>query len=234
MIIKERQGRLTMNADDIYRKQQFGKKTGFGRRSALLVVDFVNGFTDPDSLGGGNIADAVTATVPLLDFFRSQRIPVIFTRIVYADDGADTGIWCEKVPRLRELTEKAQQSQVVRELKPRPGELVIRKTQASAFFGTHLGSVLVAKGVDTIVLAGCTTSGCVRASAIDAMSMNFRLVVASDCVGDRALGPHAANLFDMGQKYADLLTSQEIMGALGSGPLAATAVTSSKVSAMRG
>ena len=119
-----------------------------------------------------------------------------------------------KVPRLRDLTENADASQVVAALAPRPGELVIRKTQASAFFGTHLGACLVSRGVDTLVVAGCTTSGCVRASVIDAMSMNYRTVVASDCVGDRALGPHAANLFDMGQKYADLLTAAEIIETL--------------------
>ncbi|MEO8668271.1 MAG: isochorismatase family protein [Bauldia sp.] len=204
-----------MQGDEIYRKQEFGQKTGFGAKPALLIVDFVNGFVDPNVLGGGNIAEAVAATAPLLDFFRARGLAVVFTRIVYADDGSDCGIWCEKVPRLRGLTEKAHDSQVVDALAPRPGELVIRKTQASAFFGTHLAAVLVGKGIDTIVLAGCTTSGCVRASAIDAMSMNFRLVVASDCVGDRAAGPHAANLFDMGQKYADLQTAAEIMAALG-------------------
>lgn len=203
-----------MADDDIYRKQTFGQLTGFGRKPVLLVVDFVNGFTDPEVLGGGNIADAVTATVPLLAFFRERGLPVAFTRIVYADDGSDCGIWCEKVPRLRELTEAAHGSQVVDALAPRPGELVIRKTQASAFFGTHLAGVLLAKGVDTIVLVGCTTSGCVRATAIDAMSSNFRLVVASDCVGDRALGPHEANLFDISQKYGDLSTAAEIMGTL--------------------
>ena len=96
-----------MADDDIYRKQTFGQKTGFGRQPVLLVVDFVNGFTDPEVFGGGNIADAVTATVPLLDFFRAAALPVAFTRIVYADDGSDCGIWCEKVPRLRELTEAA-------------------------------------------------------------------------------------------------------------------------------
>jgi maleamate amidohydrolase len=203
-----------MANDDIYRKQTFGQKTGFGRKTVLLVVDFVNGFTDPEVFGGGNIAEAVSATGPLLAFFRAQKLPVAFTRIVYADDGSDCGIWCEKVPRLRELTEASHGSQVVDALAPQPGELVIRKTQASAFFGTHLAGVLLAKGVDTIVLVGCTTSGCVRASAIDAMSSNFRLVVASDCVGDRALGPHAANLFDIGQKYGDLLTAREIMDTL--------------------
>jgi maleamate amidohydrolase len=203
-----------MANDDIYRKQTFGQKTGFGRKPVLLVVDFVNGFTDPEVFGGGNIAEAVTATVPLLAFFRERGLPVAFTRIVYADDGSDCGVWCEKVPRLRELTEASHGSQVVDALAPRPGELVIRKAQASAFFGTHLAGVLLSKGVDTIVMAGCTTSGCVRATAIDAMSSNFRLVVASDCVGDRALGPHEANLFDIGQKYGDLLSSSAIMDTL--------------------
>jgi maleamate amidohydrolase len=204
-----------MSDAEIYRKQQFGQKTGFGKTPALLVIDFVNGFHDPEILGGGNIPEAVVATVPLLDFFRATGRPVIFTRIVYADDGSDTSLWCEKVPRLRELTENAGASQVVASLAPRAGELVIRKTQASAFFGTHLGACLVSKGVDTLVVAGCTTSGCVRASVIDAMSMNYRTVVASDCVGDRALGPHAANLFDMGQKYSDLAAAAEIIEALG-------------------
>ncbi len=206
-----------MANDDIYRKQTFGQKTGFGKKPVLLVVDFVNGFIDPEVFGGGNIADAVTATVPLLACFRERGLPVAFTRIVYADDGSDCGIWCEKVPRLRELTEASHGSQVVSALAPLPGELVIRKTQASAFFGTHLAGVLLAKGVDTIVLVGCTTSGCVRATAIDAMSSNFRLVVASDCVGDRALGPHEANLFDLGQKYGDLSTAREIMDTLAAG-----------------
>jgi maleamate amidohydrolase len=203
-----------MTGDDIYRKQQFGQKTGFGKSPALLVVDFVNGFVDPKILGGGNISEAVAATGPLLDFFRAARLPVIFTRIVYADDGSDAGVWCQKVPRLKDLTENAHASQVVAALAPRPGELVIRKTQASAFFGTHLGGKLIAAGVDSIVVAGCTTSGCIRASVIDAMSMNYRVSVAVDCVGDRAIEPHNANLFDMGQKYADLLAAGEIISAL--------------------
>lgn len=208
-----------MKSDDVYSRQQFGQPTGFGDLPALLIVDFVNGFTDPEILGGGNIGEAVTAAAPLLEFFRTRNLPIIFTRIVYAQDGSDAGIWCEKAPRLRELTENAHQSRIVEELAPRHGEFIVRKTQASAFFGTHLAGVLVSKGADTIVVAGCTTSGCVRASVVDAMSMNFRTVVATDCVGDRALGPHAANLFDMGQKYADLLTAREIMSALGSRPV---------------
>lgn len=203
-----------MGEESVYAKQTFGQKTGFGRSTALLVVDFVNGFVDPGVFGGGNISGAVAATVPLLKFFRESKRPIVFTRIVYADDSSDAGIWCQKVPRLRELTEAAHASQVVSDLTPHPGELVIRKTQASAFFSTPLTAVLLSKGVDTLVVAGCTTSGCIRASVIDAMSWNFRPVVAKDCVGDRALGPHEANLFDMGQKYADLLTGREIIAAL--------------------
>lgn len=199
---------------DIYEKQQFGQKTGIGKVPALLVIDFVNGFHDPEILGGGNIPEAVQATRPLLDFCRGTKMPVIFTRIVYAEDGADASLWCRKVPRLATLTESAPASQVVDALAPKPGEVVLRKTQASSFFGTHLNAVLVAKGVDTLIVTGCTTSGCVRASVIDAMSCNYRTVVATDCVGDRALGPHAANLFDMGQKYSDLMTGAEVIAAL--------------------
>jgi maleamate amidohydrolase len=94
------------------------------------------------------------------------------------------------------------------------GEHIIRKTQPSAFFGTDLSSWLIGKGVDTLLVAGCTTSGCVRASVVDSMSYNFRTIVVTDCVGDRAIAPHEANLFDMGQKYADLMTSAEVIGHL--------------------
>lgn len=204
-------------SDDIYRKQTFGSATGFGKSTALLIVDFVNGFVDPDILGGGNIAVAVRNSRPLLAFFRKAGLPVFFTRIVYDEDGTDAGIWCEKVPRLRTLTASNPASHVVADLAPQPGEMVIRKTQASAFFGTHLVTLLIAKRIDTLVIAGCTTSGCIRASVIDAMSHNFRPVVAQDCVGDRAMGPHEANLFDIRNKYADVLTADEIVAHLSVG-----------------
>ena len=203
-----------MNATDIYARQSFGQSTGLGRSPALLVVDFVNGFNDPDILGGGNINAAVQATVPLLDAIRRRGMPVIFTRIVYAADGSDAGLWCEKVPRLRDLTEEAWASRVVPELSPRPGELVIRKNQASAFFDTPLAALMTHRGIDSLIMVGCTTSGCVRASAIDAMSRNIRTVVVPECVGDRAEDPHAANLFDIGQKYADLMPVDDLLRAI--------------------
>jgi len=199
---------------EIYRSQNFGNRIGFGRKSALLVVDFVVGFNDEKLFGGGNIDAAVKRTAGLLEFFRKQRLPVAFTRVVYADDGADAGVFCMKAPSLRTLTENHPASQVVPELKPRSGELVLKKTQPSAFFGTGLAMWLVQQSADTVVVAGCTTSGCVRASVVDAMSYNFRPIVARDCVGDRAIGPHEANLFDMAQKYADVLDRDEIINDL--------------------
>ena len=141
-------------------------------------------------------------------------MPVAFTRVVYAIDGSDAGVFTLKAPALKQLTEESFSSQIVDQLKPREGEYIVRKTQPSAFFGTNLTAWYVGKGVDTVIVTGCTTSGCIRASVIDSMSYNFKTVVASDCVGDRALGPHEANLFDMGQKYADLMTSSEIIAVL--------------------
>jgi maleamate amidohydrolase len=203
-----------MTDRDVYREQQFGRPIGFGRRSALLVIDFVVGFNDPALFGGGNIDPAVRRTVGLLAAFRERELPVAFTRVVYADDGADGGVFALKVPRLLLLTERHPASQIVPELAPGAGELVVRKHQASAFFNTGLAPWLVQQGVDTVVVAGCTTSGCVRATAVDAISWNFRPIVARDCVGDRAAGPHEASLFDLEQKYADVLDRDAIVAAL--------------------
>ena len=203
-----------MNKLDVYRKQNFGNSSGFGDRPALLIVDFVNGFADPDRFGGGNIGEAIAATATLLASAREAKIPVAFTRVVYADDGSDAGVFCDKAPGLKTLTEHSDSSQVVDALAPAAGEYVLRKTQPSAFFGTDLAAWLAGRRVDTVLVAGCTTSGCVRASVVDSMSYNFRTIVVTDCVGDRALEPHEANLFDMGQKYADLVPSGDVIGYL--------------------
>ena len=203
-----------MNDLDIYKKQNFGNKSGIGKKPALLIVDFVNGFTDPEQFGGGNILEAIDKTSNLLAFCREKKIPVAMTRVVYANDGTDTGMFCIKAPGLKTLTEEAHGSQIVEKLKPIEGEYVVRKTQPSGFFGTNLAGWFNSKAVDTIFVTGCTTSGCVRASVIDSMSYNFRTVIVTDGVGDRALGPHEANLFDMGQKYGDLMTVDEIISSI--------------------
>jgi maleamate amidohydrolase len=198
---------------DIYHRQGLGQRAGLGARPALVIVDFQVGFADPAHFGGGNIAPAIVETVQLLALARRQHWPVAHTRVVYADDGADAGTFTLKAPGLLKLTEHAAISQIVPELAPVPKELVVRKQGASGFFGTNLAAWLIQQRADTVVVAGATTSGCVRATVVDAMQHNFRVVVATDCVGDRALGPHEANLFDMGQKYADLMTRAGIATA---------------------
>jgi maleamate amidohydrolase len=198
---------------DIYKQQGFAQPIGIGAAPALVIVDFVLGFTDPAHFGGGNIAPAIANTVTLLAVARARAWPIAHTRVVYADDGANCGGFTRKVPALRRLTESSPLSQIVPELTPVPGELILRKHNASAFFGTELAGWLTARRTDTLIVAGCTTSGCVRATVIDSCSYNFRTIVAVDCVGDRALAPHEANLFDMRQKYADLMTTAEIEAA---------------------
>ena len=195
---------------EIYQRQGMGNRAGMGTSPALVIVDFVNGFADPAHFGGGNIGPAIEQTVQLLAFARRHRWPVAHTRVVYADDGADAGVFTLKAPALLKLTETAALSQIVPELTPVVGEHIVRKQGASGFFATNLAMWLQQRRADTVVIAGCTTSGCVRATVVDSMQHNFRTIVATDCVGDRALGPHEANLFDMGQKYADLMTRAEI------------------------
>lgn len=204
-----------MNGEnDVYRKQNFGNVSGIGKRCALILVDFVNGFVDADQFGGPHIAAAVQSTVPLLAAFRQARLPVVHTRVVFADDGANKNVFCIKVPPLLQLTEHAHGSQTVPQLAPVQSELVLRKTSASAFFSTGLSEWLHLRCVDTAVVVGCTTSGCVRATVVDAMQFNFSTIVIEDCVGDRAMGPHEANLFDMRQKYADVMTRDAFLLSL--------------------
>ncbi len=203
---------------EIYNAQGFGGRLGMGARPALCIVDFVAGFVDPKVFGGGNIAAAVANTVRLLTAARRHGLPIAFSRVVYAEDGGDDCVFVRKVPGLAKLTEHARAGQIVPELGPKPDELILRKTQPSAFFGTHYAEHLRSRGIDTLIVSGCTTSGCVRATVVDAMSYNFRTVVARDCVGDRSLAAHQANLFDMEQKYADLIDSNVIIAALATLP----------------
>ena len=200
-----------MNTEEIYQSQGFGHTTGIGQRCCLLMVDFVNSFVDPQQLGGPAIQDAVLATVPLLKAFRTWGLPVVHTRVVFEADGSDCNLFATRVKALQALTEHAAGSQIVPELAPLASEWVVRKQGASAFFNTALADWLHFHHVDTLVVAGCTTSGCVRATVVDAVQHNFRSVVISDCVGDRALAPHEANLFDMRQKYADIMTRDELL-----------------------
>ncbi|MBO1013843.1 isochorismatase family protein [Achromobacter sp. SD115] len=201
--------------DDIsaYERQGFGAAMAPKPPYGLLIVDLVNGFADPAVFGGGNIPQAIEQTTGLLAHARKQGWPVAHSRIVFADDDADHNIFTLKVPGMLTLKEADHNSAIVPQLTPAAGELVVRKTVPSAFFGTSLAAWLSQRGVQTLLVAGAVTSGCVRASVVDAMQYGFRPLVVSDCVGDRAIGPHDANLFDMQQKYATVLTRDEAVRA---------------------
>ncbi|MGO4332466.1 N-carbamoylsarcosine amidohydrolase [Cupriavidus sp. M-11] len=197
-----------------YQRQGFGATLAPRAPYGLLIIDFVNGFANPEVFGGGNIPAAIANTVPLLATAREQGWPVAHSRIVFADDDSDQNIFTLKVPGMLGLKEASHDSAIVPQLAPRAGELVVRKTVPSAFFGTSLAAWLTQRGVQTLLVAGCVTSGCVRASVVDAMSLGFRPLVLSDCVGDRAIGPHDANLFDMAQKYASVMPRDEALALL--------------------
>lgn len=197
-----------------YSRQGFGAQLELKAPIGLLIIDLVNGFADPAVFGGGNIPQAIANTVPLLTHARLRGWPVAHTRIVFADDGADENIFSLKVPSMLGLKEADHNSAIVPELAPAQGELVVRKIVPSAFFGTSLAAWLAQRGVQTLVVAGAVTSGCVRASVVDAMQYGFRPLVLSDCVGDRAMAPHDANLFDMQQKYATVMKRDEALAAL--------------------
>jgi maleamate amidohydrolase len=198
---------------ETYQRQGFGTQLELRAPFGLLIVDFVNGFADPDVFGGGNIGPAIANTVPLLAAARQRGWPVAHSRIVFSDSGADHNVFTLKVPGMLALKEGDWNSAIVPELEPLDNELVVRKTVPSAFFGTALAAWMTQRGVQTLLVAGAVTSGCVRASVVDAMQFGLRPLVLSDCVGDRAIGPHNANLFDMEQKYAAVMTRDEALAA---------------------
>ena len=194
---------------DIYKKQNMGNRIGFGEKPALLIIDLQNAFTDENFFGGHNINVAIDNTTHLLHVCRQAQIPIAHVRFVTSNDGSDIGTFGFKVPRLKDLVDGTSAADIVDSLKPKSDEFVSIKHHASAFFGTTLQSWLTFKSVDTLLITGCATSGCVRASTIDASAYGYRPMLVAECVGDRAQGPHEANLFDMQQKYADLVSLQE-------------------------
>lgn len=219
MTTKERSGETVVTAAENYRGV-WGSRLGFGERWCLLVIDFVRAYTDPASpLFAPDVGAAVAETRDVLEQWRSRRLPVVHTCIAYHEpDCSDGGVWIKKAPVLHCLSAGSPLGAFCDGMEPQEGELVITKQYASAFFGTPLAASLASRGVDTVVIVGCTTSGCVRASAVDAMQNGFRPIVVRDCVGDRHPGPHEANLFDIDSKYGDVISKAELMTLLKSRP----------------
>lgn len=193
----------------------FDGRVGFGRAPAVVVVDFVRAYTTPGApLYAPAVVDAVRATAPLLARARARELPVVYTQVLYSKTALEGGVFVQKVPVLRTLVPGAELAAIVPELAPHEQDVVLTKHYASAFFGTSLASLLTARRVDTLIVTGCSTSGCVRATAVDAMQHGFRVIVPRECVGDRAPEPHAANLFDIDSKYGDVMSLADVMEAL--------------------
>jgi maleamate amidohydrolase len=196
---------------EIYERARLGQSLMLGTRPAVLVVDFSRGFTDPESTMGSDLTREVEATNRLLAAAREREIPVIFTTIGFEPNLMDGSLWLEKAPGLRELIVGGKWVEIDSRLERREEETVILKKGASAFFGTNLPSILVSQGVDTVIMCGATTSGCIRATAIDLLQYGYPTLVPRECVGDRAQGPHDANLIDIQAKYADVVSVEEAL-----------------------
>ena len=196
----------------------WGNRIGFGQRGALLVIDFMQGYTQPGApLYAPGVVSAVAESVELLAAARNHGVPIIHTNIRYHPGHfADGGMWVKKAPVMKDMVEGNPLAAFCKEVEPQPGEVVLSKQYASAFFGTSLAPMLTTLGIDTLVIAGCSTSGCVRATAVDAVQHGFRCIVVRECVGDRHPAPHEANLFDIDNKYGDVVSKQEAIGWLAS------------------
>lgn len=198
----------------IYSESGIGSRTGFGRRPALVIVDLQNGFTDPACPVGGDLTHVVEATVLLLRAARDRGIPVAYTAVGFHASRADGAAWLRKMPGLAALVEGGHWCEIDPRVQPSEGEPVWVKRASSAFFSTPLQTFLIGHSVDTLIVTGCVTSGCVRATVVDAVSYGYRVIVPEECVGDRAEGPHAWSLFDIDSKYADVEPLARVLDAL--------------------
>ncbi|MCE7903860.1 MAG: isochorismatase family protein [Gammaproteobacteria bacterium PRO9] len=191
----------------------WGNRLGFGRKTVLLVIDLLQGYTIKGApLYAPGVLKAVAEMPAVLRAARAKKMPIIHTRVEYNPAGfIDGGIWIRKAPVLKGLVPGSRYARFCKGMEPRKSELVIVKNYASAFFGTSLAATLTSMGADTVLITGCTTSGCVRASAVDAVQHGFRPIVIEECVGDRHDAPHEANLFDINAKYGDVISKAEAL-----------------------
>lgn len=192
----------------------FGGQLRPGRRPAVLAIDLMRAYFDRSSPLCLPSRDCLGSAANILAAARSSGVPVIHTRVEYAKNGSDGGIFVRKVDALRHLYGGGPMSELMPEVAPSEDELVITKQYASAFFGTSLTSTLVSQGVDTVVLVGVSTSGCVRATGVDAMQHGFIPFVVRDAVADRTRQTHEANLFDLQAKYAEVVDEKAALAYL--------------------
>ncbi len=195
-------------------KKAFDNRLGFGENPALILVDFVQAYFDESCGLYAGVEDALESALRVREHARTAGIPVIYTNVVYYEEGRDGGVFFRKAPVLKNFLVGDPMGGWPSGLQPSDDELVISKQYPSAFFGTSLDSTLKDMGVDTLIITGVTTSGCIRATCVDTMSYGFIPIVVADACGDRHEAPHEANLFDMNAKYADVVSESEAIGYL--------------------
>ena len=197
--------------DQNYSKAGYHAAQTRGSRPALVLVDFAHAYFDPEAplYGGEGCVAARDHAIKLADAARRTGIPVIFTEVKYQPGGGDGGAFYAKVPALSCFDAGTDTQKLVDGLDVGPDDLMITKQYPSAFFGTSLAATLQFMKIDTLIIGGLTTSGCVRATCIDSISSGFVTLIAEEACGDRAAGPHEANLFDMSAKYADLISTDD-------------------------
>jgi nicotinamidase-related amidase len=205
-------------ARQVYERARLGQSLTLGSNPAVLVIDFSCGFTDPGCALGSDLTPEVEATRRLLDAARAKGLSVVFTTIGFDPEARDGGLWLQKAPALTELELGGRWVELDPRLDRRDDEPVVLKKGASGFFGTNLASILVSRGIDSVVLCGATTSGCVRATAVDLLQHGWPTIVPRECVGDRAQSPHEANLFDIQAKYADVVGLEDALAYVESIP----------------
>jgi len=187
----------------------FGGSLEFGAKPAVISIDLMRCYFDPASSFCLPSEDCLESSARVIAVARRLGVPVIHTRVVFGADGIDGGVFLQKIPALRGLIGDVAMNEIMPNVKPLSDELVIVKQYASAFFGTSLSSTLRTMGVDTVLILGVTTSGCIRATAVDAVQLGFIPIVVRESVDDRGPAPHEANLFDLQAKYAEVLSEGE-------------------------
>ena len=204
--------RTSQSDAEFFQQRGFGLKIGFGERPALLVIDMLKAFTNPQMMLGANLDNEIEAIKPLIAVAHERDIPVIFSTVIYNDvDLKDAGIWALKMKGVATLRGDSDGVEIDPRLDFRKTDSLLVKKYASCFFGTDLVSRLLSRRVDTLILVGCTTSGCVRATAVDAVQTGLRPMVVREAVGDRSAAAHEQSLFDLNAKYADVVSLDETL-----------------------
>lgn len=209
---------MAKEREEIYERAGMDDQFGYGRTPAVIAVDFQEGMTNPENPLGAQLDEMIEANNRLVEAAHENDVPVVWTRVVYTHpDAADGGIWPEKIEPLKTLQAGSRWVELDERCADGGDDHVLEKKHASAFHDTELDAMLTAWGIDTAIVTGCTTSGCVRASVIDACANGYRAVVPAECVDDRSDEQHDANIYDMDAKYADVRPTDEVITYLNGG-----------------